>query len=87
MANVESAKKRVRQTVKRTARNRHQKTTVRNFVKKLREAIAAGKKAEAKTALGAAVRRIDMAVQKGVYPKRTGSRYVSRLSAQVAALA
>ena len=86
MANVESAKKRVRQTVKRTLRNRHQKTTVRGFVKKLREAIASGNKVEAKKALGFAVKRIDQAVQKGVYPQRTGSRYVSRLSAQVAAL-
>lgn len=86
MANVESAKKRVRQTEKRTARNRHQKTTVRGFVKKVREAIAAGNKTEAKKALGVAVRRIDQAVQKGVFPKRTGSRYVARLATQVAAL-
>jgi small subunit ribosomal protein S20 len=87
VANVESAKKRVRQTEKRTLRNRHQKATVRGFVKKVREAITAGNKADAKKALVVAQKRIDQAVQKGVFPTSTGSRYISRLSAQVSALA
>jgi small subunit ribosomal protein S20 len=84
MANVDSAKKRIRQTEKRTARNRHVRTTVRTYVKRVREALKAGDKNAAKTALAAAVRTIDKAVSKGVYHAKTGSRYVSRLSEQVA---
>jgi len=87
MANVDSAKKRIRQTEKRTARNKHVKTTVRTLVKKVRTALASGDKAAAKTALADAVQRIDQAVVKGVYHKNAGSRYVSRLTAQVGALA
>ena len=41
MANHASAKKRVRQTIKRTARNRHIRTTVRTCVKRVRAAIEA----------------------------------------------
>ena len=83
MANHESAKKRIRQTEKRTARNRHVRSTVRSSIKKVRTAIAAGDSAAARDALGAAIKRIDMAVSKGVYHRNAGSRYVSRLSQQV----
>ena len=86
MANHASAKKRIRQTAKRTIRNRHIRTTVRTAVKLVRQAIESGDAGAAAEALKPAVRRIDMAVSKGVYHRKTGSRYVSRLSAQVAAL-
>jgi small subunit ribosomal protein S20 len=83
VANHESAKKRIRQTEKRTARNRHVRSTVRSSIKKVRSAIATGDSAAAKEALLAAIKRIDMAVSKGVYHHNAGSRYVSRLSRQV----
>ncbi len=86
VANHASAKKRIRQTLKRTARNKHIRTTVRGLVKKVRIAIAEGDKASAQEALKIATRRIDMAVAKGVYHRKTGSRYISRLSSQVSAL-
>jgi small subunit ribosomal protein S20 len=86
MANVDSAKKRIRQTEKRTARNKHVRTIVRTVMKRVREALASKDKKAATTALVTAVKSIDSAVSKGVYPRKTGSRYVSRLSAQVAAL-
>ena len=53
----------------------------------MRVALDLGNATEAKTALAVAVRRIDQAVSKGVFHASTGSRYVSRLMAQVAALA
>lgn len=87
MANVESAKKRIRQTERRTARNKHVRSTVRGVMKKVREAVAKGDPKAANEVLVAAIRRIDSAVSKGVYHKNAGSRYVARLSAQVAALA
>lgn len=86
MANHDSSKKRIKQTARRTERNKHVRTTVRSFVKTARLAIESGDKTAASTALAEAVRRIDMAVSKGVYHRKTGSRYISRLSAQVASL-
>ena len=86
MANHASSKKRIRQTAKRTLRNRHIRSTVRTYVKRVREAIATGEASAAKEALAPAVRRIDMAVSKGIYHRKTGSRYISRLSSQVAGL-
>ena len=83
MANHASAKKRARQTVKRTARNRHVRTGVRTSVKRVRAALEAGDAAAAKKALVEAVSRIDGAVAKGVYHRKTGSRYISRLTHQV----
>ncbi len=86
MANHASAKKRARQTIKRTARNRHVRTTVRSQVKRVRSAIEAGDQAGAKKALVAAISEIDGAVSKGIYHRKTGSRYISRLTHQVNAL-
>ena len=51
VANHASAKKRVRQTVKRTARNRHIRTYVRTCVKRVRAAVEAGDSSAAKKAL------------------------------------
>ncbi len=86
MANHASSKKRIRQTAKRTARNRHIRTTVRSQVKRVRAAIDARDKATAEAALDKAVRLIDRAVAKGIYHRRAGSRYISRLTQHVAAL-
>ena len=86
MANHASAKKRIRQTIKRTARNKHIRSTVRGYVKKVRLALESGDVEAAKAALPEAVRRIDMAVSKGVYHRKTGSRYISRLMHQVSRL-
>lgn len=86
MANHASAKKRAKQTVKRTARNRHIRTGVRTSVKRVRAAVEAGNPDAAKKALVEAISRIDGAVAKGIYPRKTGSRYISRLTHQVNAL-
>ncbi|MGB0679318.1 MAG: 30S ribosomal protein S20 [Polyangiales bacterium] len=86
MANHASAKKRARQALKRNARNRHLRSTMRTLVKRVREAITQEEVAPAQAALKAAVSKIDQAVTKGVLHRRTASRYISRLSSQVAAL-
>ena len=86
MANHASSKKRIRQTAKRTIRNKKIRTTMRTYVKAVREAIEAGDKEAAEKALQQASRRIDMAVSKGIYHRKTGSRYISRLATQVAAM-
>ena len=83
MANHASAEKRNRQRVKRTLRNRAVKSSVRTHVKSVREAIAAKDVKAAKAALDKATVEINRAESKGVLPKRTASRTVSRLAAQV----
>ena len=80
MATHASAKKRIRQTVRRTARNRHVRTTVRTFIKRARQALSAGDAGVAKTAVREAESAIRKAVSKGVFHAKTGSRYVSRLT-------
>jgi len=86
VANHVSARKRARQTLKITARNKHLRSTTRTFVKRVRIAIAAGDKNDAQVALQACIKRLDQAVAKGLWHRNAGSRYVSRLSAQVAAM-
>jgi small subunit ribosomal protein S20 len=81
-----SAEKRSRQALKRTVRNRHVKATTRGFAKEVREALGAGNASEAQKALPLFIKEIDKAVSKGIYHRKTASRYISRLSAQVAAL-
>jgi small subunit ribosomal protein S20 len=87
MADHFSALKRARQTEKKTARNRASTSRLRSALRSLREAIAKGEKEAAQTAYRATVSVVDKGVQKGVLHKNTASRYKSRLSARVKALA
>ena len=86
MANTDSARKRIRQTEKRTARNKARKSRVRTFVRSLEEAIAKGDKAAAQEAFRAAQPEMQRAVTKGTLHANTVSRKISRLSARVKAL-
>lgn len=87
MANHESARKRVRRTARITEHHKHFRSTARGALKRVRVAIAAGDKKEAAEALKACIKRLDQAVTKGLWHRKTGSRYISRLSAQVHAMA
>ncbi|MDD5309991.1 MAG: 30S ribosomal protein S20 [Deltaproteobacteria bacterium] len=83
MANHPQAKKRSRQATKRTARNRHIRSTMRTFVKRLRTAIDEGNAAEAQELLTVARKQLDKAAGKGVLKRETASRTVSRLTIAV----
>ena len=87
MAHHKSAKKRIRQTESRTEVNRSRMSRIRTFVKKVEAAIATGNSTDAQTALKTAQPEIMRGVSKGVLPKATASRKVSRLAARVKALA
>jgi small subunit ribosomal protein S20 len=87
MANTASARKRIRQTVTRTARNQARKSRMRTFIKKVETAIAGGDQAAAVAALREAQPELQRAVTKGVAHKNTVSRKISRLSGRVKALA
>ncbi len=87
MANNPSARKRIRQTLKRTARNQARKSRMRTFVKKVEAAIASGDKGAAAEALRAAQPEMQRAATKGVVHSNMVARKLSRLSARVKALA
>ena len=86
MANTASARKRIRQTEKRTERNRARKSRVRTFLRKVETAIAGGDKTAAQEALRAVQPELQRAAGKGVFHANTVSRKLSRLSARVKAL-
>ena len=86
MANTPSARKRVRQTERRTRVNRARRSRIRTFVKKVESAIASGDREAAAEALQAAQPEIMRGVTKGVLHRNTASRKVSRLAHRVNAM-
>ena len=86
MPNIDSAKKRVRRTAKRTAINHSRKSRIRNFTRQVEEAIEKGDRKAAQDALKAAEPEIMRGVSKGVIHKNAGSRKVSRLTKRIAKL-
>ena len=87
MANNASARKRIRQTEKRTERNRMRRSRVRTFLRKVELALAGGTAEEAKAAYAAAAPEMQRAVTKGVLHRNTVARKLSRLSARIKAAA
>jgi small subunit ribosomal protein S20 len=86
MANNPSARKRIRQTAVRTARNQARRSRMRSFVKKVEQAIAGGDRAAAAEALRAAQPEMQRTVTKGVAHLNTVARKLSRLTARIKAL-
>ena len=83
MANTTSAKKATRKIAARTAVNKSRRSRVRNFIRKVEEAIASGDQAQAAAALKAAQPELMRAATKGVLHSNTASRKVSRLANRV----
>jgi small subunit ribosomal protein S20 len=86
MANTDSARKRIRQTEKRNARNVQRRSRVRTFLRKVEDALNGGDKAAAQDAFKAAQPEMQRAATKGVLHLNTVSRKLSRLSARIKAL-
>jgi small subunit ribosomal protein S20 len=86
MANTSSAKKAIRGAARRASVNKNRISLVRGHVRKVEEAITAGKKADAEAALKAATPQLARSAQKGVMHKNAASRKVSRLTARVRAM-
>lgn len=80
MANIKSAKKRIKVNETKAARNRAIKSKVKTIIKKVDAAVAAGDKELAKAQLVNAVSEIDKACSKGIFHKNTAARKVSRLT-------
>ncbi len=86
MANTTSAKKATRKIAARTAVNKSRRSRVRNFIRKVEEAIASGDQTVAAAALKAAQPELMRAATKGVLHSNTASRKVSRLAGRVKAM-
>ena len=86
MATHKSAEKRARQNKKRQQRNTAVKSSVKTRVKAVLGAVEGRKKDDARSALTRAITAIDNAAAKGVLPRNTASRKISRLTRKVNSL-
>ena len=86
MAHSRTAKKRIRQTARRTERNRSRISRIRTFVRKVEDAIAKGDATAASSAFAAAAPELQRGVSKGVLHRNTVARKISRLSSKVKSL-
>ena len=87
MANHKSAEKRIRQTLKRTERNKYYRTRVKNLTRALNEAVDSNDITKAQEALKVANKDIHSFVSKGILSKNTAARKISRLNARVKKIA
>jgi len=86
VANIKSAKKRIRVNERQHEANLVHKGRARTAVKKARLEIAAGNVDEAKEAVREAQKLLDKAAAKGVIHANNASRRKARLMAHLAAL-
>lgn len=87
MANIKSAEKRARQTIKRRARNVAGRSQLRTAIKTVVNAVNAGNKEEAAASLKSATPIIDSAVNKGLIHRNKAARHKRELNARVKELA
>ena len=83
MAHHRSAKKRIRQTEKRTVVNRSRMSRIKTFVRKVEDALAKGDVGMAQAAFREAEPELRRGITKGVLHINTASRKISRLSRRV----
>jgi small subunit ribosomal protein S20 len=86
MANTKSAKKAARQIARRTVINKSRRSRVRSAVRQVEEAIAAGDRSRALTAMAEAEPALIRAANKGIVHRNAARRKVSRLVQRIAKL-
>ncbi len=86
MANIQSAKKRARQAVKRRAHNVALRSRVRSAIKKVLKTVETGDKEAAKASFKAVVPEIDRMAGKGILTKHRAAHYKSQLNAKLRAM-
>lgn len=87
MAHSLSAKKRIRQNVKRRALNRWRRTRVKDSTKEFLAAVQSGDQAKAQETLKAATRTLDKIAAAGTLHKNTAARRKSRMAARLKKMA
>ncbi|GFN34723.1 30S ribosomal protein S20 [Tepidimicrobium xylanilyticum] len=80
MANIKSAKKRIKTIKKRTALNRSRKSEIKTYIKKFDLALENGNLDEAKELLKIIDRKLKRASHKRVIHKNAASRRISSLT-------
>ncbi|CAN5550526.1 30S ribosomal protein S20 [soil metagenome] len=86
MANIKSQIKRIGTNKKAQDRNKAVRSEVKTAIRTTREAIEAGDKKAAATALAVASKKLDKATSKGVVHENNAANRKSSLAKQVAAL-
>ncbi|MGH9785715.1 MAG: 30S ribosomal protein S20 [Terriglobia bacterium] len=86
MANHISALKRVRQTRRRTDRNRRNKGILRSNLRQIREVLGEGNPEKAQQQMPQAFSRLDQAIGKGILHRNTAARLKSRFMKRLHAL-
>lgn len=86
MPNLRNAKKALRQSDKRAARNKIMKAEIKSLRVKVRKAITAKNMNEALELARQVGKKFDKAVQKNVFKKNTVARYKSRMMKKINAL-
>lgn len=83
MANIKSAKKRIKVIKKKKEANNTFRSSMRTAIKKCEKLIHDKDKKNAEVALMDAIKKIDKACSKGVVKKNTAARYKSNLVKKV----
>ncbi len=86
MANIKSKIKRIGTNEKSRQRNVAVKSELKTHVRRVREAVAAGDKAAAETALKTASVKLDKAASKGVIHQNQAANRKSSLAKKISAL-
>jgi|Deesub1362A_J573_1020465.scaffolds.fasta_scaffold03302_6 small subunit ribosomal protein S20 len=86
MPNIKSQKKRMRQTEKRTLRNRAEKTRIKTYISYFQEALEKRDAKKAEELLSLVAKYIDKAVSKGIIHKNRAADKKSRLAKKLALL-
>ena len=79
MANTKSAKKKIEVIKRNTERNKKNKTEIKTLKKKAEAAISA-KAEDQESVIKKFISRLDSAVSKGLFHKKTAARYKSRIA-------
>ncbi len=83
MANIQSAKKRARQNVRRRLHNAALRSRVRTAVRKVLKAIESGDQQAAQESFKVAIPEIDRMTNKNTIPKSRAARYKSQLNGKI----
>lgn len=80
MANLKSSKKDIRRIAKKTAVNKGVRTSLKTYVKRVRQAMDSGDSAKVQEALNTVYKQLDKAAQKGIIHRNQASRRKSRVA-------
>jgi ribosomal protein S20 len=86
LANIKSAKKRIKVIAAKTLKNKMFKTSMKTAIKRYESALTAGDKTAAAATYKAVVKKIDMAASKGILHKNTAARKKSSFTKKFNAL-